>query len=88
MKSKSLQSGTVHTLPKDLAETLSTHSQSVVAWNDITALARNECICWVENAKQLTTRKRRITRTAEDLTKGKRRPCCWVGCSHRVKNGK
>ena len=32
------------------------------AWSDITPLARNEFICWVEDAKQPATRQRRIQR--------------------------
>jgi hypothetical protein len=58
------------------------------AWKDITPLARNEFICWVEDAKQLKTRERRIRRTQEELEEGMRRPCCWPGCSHRERNGK
>ena len=42
-------------------------------------MARNEFICWVEDAKQVSTRQRRIRRTQE----GQRRPCCWPGCHHR-----
>jgi hypothetical protein len=57
------------------------------AWNDITPLARNEFICWVEDAKQDATRARRIRRTHEELEAGQRRPCCWPGCKHR-ENGR
>ncbi len=48
--------------------------------------ARNEFICWIEDAKQHVTRERRIRRTGEELEKGKRRPCCWPGCTHRERN--
>jgi uncharacterized protein YdeI (YjbR/CyaY-like superfamily) len=58
------------------------------AWKDITPLARNEFICWVEGAKQETTRKRRIRRTGEELVEGQRRPCCWPGCKHRDRIGR
>ena len=51
-------------------------------------LARNELICWVEDAKQETTRERRIRRTQEELEEGQRRPCCWPGCKHRERAGK
>jgi Bacteriocin-protection, YdeI or OmpD-Associated len=51
---------------------------------DITPLARNEFICWVEDAKQGSTRERRIRRTQEELEEGQRRPCCWPGCRHRA----
>jgi hypothetical protein len=57
------------------------------AWKDITPLARNEFICWVDDAKQTTTRARRIRRTQEELQDGQRRPCCWPGCKHRARTG-
>ena len=57
------------------------------AWKDITPLARNEFICWVEDAKQEKTRERRIRRTQEELEEGQRRPCCWPGCKHRERTG-
>jgi uncharacterized protein YdeI (YjbR/CyaY-like superfamily) len=75
--------GTVHKLPKDLRDTLSGDRRVSALWEDITPLARNEFICWVEDAKQQKTRERRIVRTAEELLEGKRRPCCWIGCIHR-----
>lgn len=75
--------GTVHKIPSDLTSALVVKSKAKIAWNDITPLARNEWICWIEFAKKIETRKRRISRTIEDLSKGKRRPCCWAGCVHR-----
>ncbi|OYX43776.1 hypothetical protein B7Y94_00990 [Candidatus Saccharibacteria bacterium 32-49-12] len=83
-----LPHGTVHRLPKDLREAISSSVQAAMAWQDITPLARNEWICWVEQAKQDKTRVRRIERTREELAEGARRPCCWPGCTHRVKNGR
>lgn len=79
-----LSGGTVHTLPADLRKALITNPKVIPLWQDITPLARNEFICWVENAKQIATRKRRIQRTCEELLEGKRRPCCWLGCIHRA----
>ena len=70
-----LPGGVVHELPPGHA------------WKDITPLARNEFICWVEDAKQQATRERRIRRTQEELEEGLRRPCCWPGCGHRRRNG-
>jgi uncharacterized protein YdeI (YjbR/CyaY-like superfamily) len=78
-----LPGGVVHQLPADLGEVLIASPVALAAWNDITPLARNEFICWVEDAKQQTTRERRIRRTREELEEGKRRPCCWPGCKHR-----
>lgn len=85
----SLPAGTVHNkLPSDLKKVLTSDKTALAAWKDITPLARNEWICWVENAKLIETRKRRISRTASELAEGIRRPCCWPGCMHREKNGK
>jgi catechol 2,3-dioxygenase-like lactoylglutathione lyase family enzyme len=80
--------GVVHELPADLAEALLANATALDAWNDITPLARNEFICWVEDAKQGTTRARRIRRTQEELEEGQRRPCCWPGCKHRERTGR
>lgn len=75
--------GTVHALPKDLKAALLADTKVLELWEDITPLARNEFICWVENAKAVETRARRVRRTCEELLEGKRRPCCWIGCIHR-----
>jgi uncharacterized protein YdeI (YjbR/CyaY-like superfamily) len=75
--------GVAHTLPKDLKQALAADKNVTELWEDITPLARNEFICWVENAKQIETRQKRIKRTCDELLEGKRRPCCWVGCVHR-----
>jgi uncharacterized protein YdeI (YjbR/CyaY-like superfamily) len=77
----------VHTLPSDLAKALIANPVALDAWRDITPLARNEFICWVEDAKQPATRERRIRRTREELEEGQRRPCCWPGCRHRERTG-
>ena len=78
----------VHKLPADLRTALIANATALDAWKDITPLARNEFICWVEDAKQETTRKRRIRRTQEELEEGQRRPCCWPGCKHRERAGR
>jgi len=84
MKAPILPGGTVHTLPDDLKQELFNNQEIAALWQDITPLARNEFICWIEDAKGIETRKRRIKRTGEELLEGKRRPCCWVGCIHRT----
>jgi uncharacterized protein YdeI (YjbR/CyaY-like superfamily) len=85
---KTLPGGVVHDLPADLRTELLASAPARDAWSDITPLARNEFICWVEDAKQATTRARRIRRTREELEEGMRRPCCWPGCKHRERTGK
>lgn len=84
MTTKQISGGTVHELPADLRKALAADAKVLALWEDITPLARNEFICWVENAKQIETRQRRIQRSCEELLEGKRRPCCWLGCIHRT----
>jgi uncharacterized protein YdeI (YjbR/CyaY-like superfamily) len=83
MATKEIAGGVAHKMPADLKKSLLSDKKVLALWEDITPLARNEFICWVENAKQIDTRARRIKRTGEELLEGKRRPCCWVGCIHR-----
>ena len=63
MISTELAGGVVHELPEDLREALAGNAAGLAAWQDITPLARNEFLCWVEDARQPATRQRRIRRT-------------------------
>ncbi|MCA9399322.1 MAG: YdeI/OmpD-associated family protein [Candidatus Omnitrophica bacterium] len=83
MTKKEIADGVVHTTPIDLQKALKASPVALEAWADITPLARNDWICWVEGAKKAETRERRIERTRDDLMAGKRRPCCFPGCNHR-----
>src|SRR5687768_3512352 len=83
MQIQEIPDGTVHKMSADLRKALVADPKVLALWQDITPLARNEFICWVENAKQIETRNRRVKRTCEELLEGKRRPCCWIGCIHR-----
>jgi hypothetical protein len=58
--------GVVPKFPADLRITLIANQAALDAWNDITPLARNEFICWLEDAKQDMTRESRIHR-AQDV---------------------
>ncbi|MCI0505695.1 MAG: YdeI/OmpD-associated family protein [Gammaproteobacteria bacterium] len=86
MKKKAISGGVVHDLPEDVEQRIMKDKLVHENWEDITPLARNEWICWVEDAKKADTRNKRIDRLLEDLKNGKRRPCCWPGCAHREKN--
>ena len=79
-----LSGGLVHEMPADLVKALGEKKKITSLWEGLTSIARNEFICWVEDAKQEETRIRRINRTVEDLLEGRKRPCCWVGCTHRT----
>lgn len=79
----SISGGTAHKVPDDLRRALMSSSKAIAAWEDITPLARNEWICWVESVKREETRKEHVKRAVQELAGGKRRPCCWMGCIHR-----
>lgn len=84
MKS-TLLAGTIHsTIPKEVRRVLEKNKAAGAAWNSLTPLARNEWLCWVESAKLIDTRKRRVERVGTELVEGIRRPCCWIGCIHRT----
>ncbi|HXV26595.1 MAG TPA: YdeI/OmpD-associated family protein [Candidatus Paceibacterota bacterium] len=78
-----ISSGVVHAVPADMRAAVLADGAVQEAWEDITPLARNEWICWVVSPKKPETRADHIRRMREDLKKGKRRPCCWAGCTHR-----
>jgi len=83
MKQK-LSDGIVHKIPADLIKALLETKELTSLWEGLTPIARNEFICWIEDAKKEQTRLKRITRTVEELGEGKKRPCCWQGCVHRT----
>jgi uncharacterized protein YdeI (YjbR/CyaY-like superfamily) len=75
--------GVVHDLPADLRRALASDAKALVAWEDITPLARNEWICWTISVKKDETRRQHVERVCAELKEGMRRPCCWPGCPHR-----
>lgn len=83
MTQKQMSSGVAHKIPDDLRKALGASPKALLAWEDITPLARNEWICWTISVKKAETRKEHVERTVSQLTQGKRRPCCWAGCPHR-----
>lgn len=80
---KHITEGTVHKIPDDFKKALTSNPKAKETWEDITPLARNEWVCWVQSVKKPETRKLHIDRAREELANGKRRPCCWGGCRHR-----
>ena len=84
MTKKEISTGTVHKIPIDLKKALVSSPKALVEWEDITPLARNEWICWVEFVKKPETRRQHVERVPIELLAGKRRPCCWIGCIHRT----
>lgn len=84
MTKKVISRGTVHTVPSDIQKVLASDRAALLAWEDLTPLARNEWICWVTFVKKAETRKEHVQRLISQLKEGKRRPCCWLGCTHRT----
>ena len=76
--------GTVHEANEDVRLAIQSNAALLALWESLSPLGRNEFICWVDDAKQPATRKRRIERLGGSLLEGKKRPCCWAGCIHRT----
>lgn len=83
MRKKIIATGVIHAVPPDMRAALRADPEVFERWNDLTPLARNEWICWTTIVKKAETRAEHVTRMAEQLLDGKRRPCCWPGCPHR-----
>src|SRR5437764_15165995 len=64
-------------VPTDLGKALAVAPKAKTQWSDLTPIARRDFISWIDSAKQLETRKRRIERACSMLAAGKRRPCCY-----------
>lgn len=84
MTNQSISEGVVHRIPTDFKETLISKRKALDAWESLTPLARNEWICWITFVKKEETRKEHVKRAVRELAEGKRRPCCWLGCTHRT----
>lgn len=81
--SQQLLNGILHSVPEDMEIALNSKQKLVEIWNKLTPIQRNEWICWVTSVKKSETRVAHILRLTEELTVGKRIPCCWPGCPHR-----
>ncbi len=80
---KTISGGVAHAMPPDLRKALIADKAALAKWEDITALSRNEWICWTISPKTQETRKEHVERVVSELEEGMRRPCCWIGCTHR-----
>ena len=63
-------------MPSDLRVVLTASDKAKTLWKDLAPIGRTDWIRWVVSARQPETRARRIRRTVEQLSEGKRRPCC------------
>ena len=82
--SADISGGVAHELPTDLRAALSSDADALKAWESLTPLARNEWICWTMSVKTPEKRDEHVRRVVSGLKEGKRRPCCWYGCTHRT----
>lgn len=64
------------TVPADLRVALSASQEAKALWDDLTRMGRRDWLRWIDSAKQPETRTRRVSRTVEQLSEGKRRACC------------
>ena len=75
--------GILHEVPEDIKNVLKADTDILLRWNKLTPIQRNEWICWVTIVKKTETKVDHIKRMLEDLSEGKKQPCCWPGCPHR-----
>jgi uncharacterized protein YdeI (YjbR/CyaY-like superfamily) len=80
---KKISGGVAHELPADLRKALISDPKVLSVWENFTPLARNEWICWTISVTRQETRREHIERVCSEIKEGMRRPCCWVGCTHR-----
>jgi len=64
-------------VPTDLRQALAAAPMAKAKRSDLTPIARRDFISWIDSAKQLETRRRRIDKACSMLVAGKRRPCCY-----------
>jgi uncharacterized protein YdeI (YjbR/CyaY-like superfamily) len=82
LSKKEISGGVVHDLPADLKRALTSDAKALETWEDITPLARNEWICWIESAKRAETRTRRIEWGCSSFKDGNHRdPACVAAIS-------
>ncbi len=62
--------------PADLRAAFAASPEAKAVWKELTTMGRQDWVRWIESAKTAETRARRVTRTVEQLSEGKRRACC------------
>lgn len=70
--------GVVHKLPADLRKALIANIAALDAWKDITPLARNEFICWIEDANPTQCEPLCAPRWRQDVAWATRIRCHYV----------
>ena len=62
--------------PADLRAAFDEAPEAESVWDELPTLGRRDWVRWIEDAKKPETRERRIARTIDQLSEGKRRACC------------
>lgn len=62
--------------PADLQSEFSMSPEATENWEKLTNLGKRDWLRWIDDTKNPETRARRIARTIEQLSEGKRRACC------------
>ena len=62
--------------PADLRKAFASSPEAKAVWKELTTMGRQDWVRWIESAKTSETRARRVTRTIDQLSEGKRRACC------------
>lgn len=65
-------------VPTDFEKALKVNPKAKAQWQDLTPISRRDFISWIESAKQVETRHRRISIACSKLVAGERRPCCYA----------
>lgn len=66
-------------VPADLGAALIANPAAGAQWDGITPMARRDWILWLSTARQEETRRKRIEKACDMLSRGKRRVCCFPG---------
>src|SRR5438270_10287897 len=67
-------------VPTDLRKALAAAAKAKTQWTDLTPIARRDFISWIDSAKQLETRRRRIERSCSMLAAGSDAPAASQSC--------
>jgi hypothetical protein len=62
--------------PADLRAAFESAPEARAVWDELTTMGRQDWVRWIESAKKPETRARRVRRTVDQLSEGKRRACC------------
>ena len=62
--------------PANLRSAFAASPEAKAVWDELTTMGRQDWVRWIESAKKPETRARRVTRTIDQLSEGKRRACC------------